>query len=94
MNEGFDTTRDFLGNAADRAKDLGEKGVLRYEIGRLEKETEKKFAQLGNRIYKAFVEEELKTVSMESTDIATLLKEIGALEKRIEEKEEMLKQIP
>jgi len=94
MSEGFDTTRDLLGSAAERAKELGEKGVLRYEIGRLERETETKFAALGNKIYQLFGEKDQKSVTRENTDVGNLIDEIADLEKRIQDKEEALKKIP
>ena len=94
MSEGFDTTRDLLGSAAERAKELGEKGVLRYEISRLERDTEKKFAQLGNKIYQLFGEKDQKSVTKDNTDVANLIDQITELEKRIQDKEEALKKIP
>lgn len=94
MGDGFDTTKDFLGAAADRAKELGEKGVLKYEINRLEGETKRKFAELGNKVYQLLVEKEQNTVSKTNPDVAGFIKEITELEKRINDKEETLKKIP
>ena len=94
IGEGFDTTRELLGTAAEKAKDLGEKGVLKYEINRLERDTEKKFAKLGNVVYELLVEKTQATVSKSNSDIKSVLTEITELEKRINEKEEALKQIP
>ena len=94
MGDGFDTTKDFLGAAAERAKELGEKGVLKYEITRLERDTERKFAELGNKVYQLLAEKEQNTVSKSNSDVARMLKEIGELEKRIYDKEESLKKIP
>jgi hypothetical protein len=94
MSEGFDTTRDLLGSAAERAKELGEKGVLRYEISRLERDTEKRFAQLGNKIYQLFGEKDQKSVTRDNTEVAALVEEIAELEKRIKDKEDALGKIP
>ncbi len=94
MGNGFDTTKDFLGSAAERAKELGEKGVLRYEINRLERDTEMKFAQLGNKVYQLLEDKEQATIAKTNPDVAGLIKEISELEKRIDAKEEAMKQIP
>lgn len=92
MTQGFETTKKGLEQAADKAKELGEKGVLKYEIGRLEKEVERKFGLLGSHTYRLLVEKGQTTVSKSTGDIKVLLTEIQDLEKRIGEKEKAVEE--
>lgn len=93
LNQGLESTKEALDVAADKAKELGEKGVLRYEIHRLEREAERKFALLGNDVYRVLVERGQQTVSKSTGDIKSLLDEISDLERRIQSKEDSIKQI-
>ncbi|HUV07143.1 MAG TPA: hypothetical protein VMX75_05400 [Spirochaetia bacterium] len=93
LGQGFDTTKEALGTAAEKAKELGEKGVLKVEIAKLEREAGKKAALVGNHVFKLLVEEGQNTVSKNTSEIKNLLLEISDLKKRIEAKEEDLKKI-
>ena len=48
VSQGLESSRDILGKAKEKAKDLGEKGLLRYEISQIERQAEKKFSQFWN----------------------------------------------
>ena len=93
LNQGLESTKEALDTAAEKAKEMGEKGVLRYEISRLEREAERKFAILGNDVYQVLVERGQQTVSKNTGEIKVLLEELGDLERRIRDKEASLKQI-
>ena len=93
MSQGFDTTKEALGTAAEKAKELGEKGVIKIEIGKLEREAGKKFALIGNHVFRILVEEGKNTVSKSTSEIKTLLLEIEDLKKRIETKEDDMKKL-
>ena len=47
VNQGLESSRDILSKAREKARDLGEKGLLHYEIMQLERQAEKKFSKLG-----------------------------------------------
>ena len=93
MSQGFDSTKEILGTAAEKAKELGEKGVLKFEISRLEKEAERKFGILGSHVYQMFVKKGQNSLSRGASEIKVLLTEIADLEKRVIDKEEALKKI-
>ena len=93
VNQGYETTKDALGTAADKAKELGEKGVLKFEISQLERETGKKFALLGNNVYQILAVSGQSTLSKNNADVKTLISEIQDLEKKIQEKEEAIKKL-
>lgn len=93
IDQGVENTKKVLSSAAEKAKELGEIGVLKYEINQLEKQVEKRFALLGGNVYSILVEKNKNTVSKSTTEIKELLDEISDIEKRIDEKEASLKKI-
>ncbi len=90
LNQGFETTREALDTAAEKARRLGEKGVLRFEIGQLEREAGRKLSLVGSHVYRILVEQEKNTVSRSTPGIKPLLMEIQNLKRRIEAKENEL----
>jgi hypothetical protein len=93
LSQGLDTTKDAIEVAADKAKELGERGVLHFEIGQLEREAGKKFSLLGNVVYRILAEEGKSSVSGTRAEVKNLLVEIGDLKTRIEAKENDLKKL-
>ena len=93
MSKGFETTRKGMEQAATKAKELGEKGVLRYEITRLEKEVERKFALLGGSVYRTLSEKGQSTISQGTPEVKELVAELKDLQQRIEEKEKALSDV-
>ncbi|MBN1525706.1 MAG: hypothetical protein JW904_14610 [Spirochaetales bacterium] len=93
VEKGVETSKDILGKAADEAKKLGEKGVLKFEIMQLEKNAEKKLALLGTQVFEALVKQEKASISKGTSGIKELIEELEELEVRIDEKEEELKKI-
>ena len=93
IGRGFETTRKGMEQAATKARELGEKGVLKYEITRLEKEVEVKFAILGTSVYRILTEKGQGTISPGTPEVKELLAEVKGLQKRIEEKEKALGEV-
>jgi len=93
VDKGIETSRDVLGKAADKAKELGEKGVLKFEIMQLENQAQKKFAQLGAAVFEQLVKQGAESVSGETEGIKALIEELVKIEKKTDEKEEALKKI-
>jgi hypothetical protein len=93
VNQGVDTSKDFLEKAKVKAQELGEKGLLKFDIMQLENQTEKCLLQLGSKVFESFIKENKDTVSRTDTAISKIMNEITDLEKKIEEKEESLKKI-
>jgi chromosome segregation ATPase len=91
VNQGLESSREVLSKAKDKAKDLGEKGLLRYEITQIERQAEKKFSQLGAAVYEQMVLKKQVTVGRES--VTELLEDIRELKERLEKLEEDLKQV-
>ena len=91
FNQGIQSSKEMLGKAKEKAKDLGEKGVLKYEIMQLEKQAEKKFGLLGSRVYEKLINKDQASVSKEV--FKDLLEDILDLKQRIEDKEEACNRI-
>jgi hypothetical protein len=91
VNQSLESSREVLGRAKEKAKDLGEKGLLRYEISQIERQAEKKFSQLGVRVYEQLVLKKQAALSRESVN--ELLEDIQELKERLEKLEEDLKKV-
>jgi len=90
LNQGVLSTKEIFEKATEKSKELGEKGVAKFEISQLEKQAEKRFAQIGRHVYEVLVKEGQQTISDGTTEIKNLLQEVDEIEKTIDEKEEKL----
>lgn len=93
IDKGVESSRGVLGKAQERARDLGEKGVLRFEIMQLESRAEKLTTKLGARTFEVLVKEGQNTVSRKTAGVRELVEELAELETRIKEKEDALDHI-
>jgi hypothetical protein len=91
VNQGLESSRELLGKAKEKAKGLGEMGLLRYEITQVERQAEKKFSQLGAAVYEQLVLKDQATVSREAVN--ELLDDIQELKNRLEKLENDLKDV-
>jgi hypothetical protein len=87
IDKGIDNSRGFFNKAQDRARDLSERGVLRFEIMQLESRVEKLTAKLGARAYEVLSKEKQNTISKNTPGVKDLISEIEDIEKRVHEKE-------
>jgi hypothetical protein len=90
FNQGAELTRDLVGKAGAKAQDMGEKGVLRFEIHQLESQAQKRVAALGAELYSLLEEKGQKTVTRETPGIRELLDEIVSLKAAIETRQSEL----
>jgi ubiquinone biosynthesis protein UbiJ len=91
VNQGLESSREALGKAKEMARDLGEKGLLRYEIAQIERQAEKKFSQLGATVYEVLVLKDQAALSREA--VKELLEDIQELKGRLEKLESDLKEV-
>jgi hypothetical protein len=87
VGQGVATTRRGIEVAADKAREVGAKGALKVEILRLEREIERKLAQLGSHVYHLLAEEGQASVSAETPEVQGLAREVKELHRRLEDKE-------
>lgn len=90
VKEGLESTKDVLEKAKDKTKELGGKGVTKFEIMQLEKQAEKRFCRIGTHVYDILVKKGQNTISKGTPDIKKLIDEIQEIEKEIDKKEEEL----
>ena len=88
FDQGMAASRDFAIRAGEKAQELGERGVLTLEIKQLEGQAQKLINRLGNEAYRAFVEQGITTLSVESIPVKGILTEIAMVRESIEKKDE------
>lgn len=91
VDKGIETSKDVLGKAAEKAKELGEKGVLKFEIMQLENQGQKKLTQLGTTVFELLVKQEKTSVSKSTQGVKELVEELVEIEAKMDAKEEALK---
>ena len=93
IDQGVETSKDVLNKAKEKAKDLGEMGILKYDIMKLEKHAERDFLLLGSKVFELLVEKKEETIQKDNEEIKKLIDEILEIQKKIDEKEEEIKNI-
>jgi len=90
LDKGIATSRDLYDKARDKAQDLTDRGVLRFEISQLESRAEKLLGKLGSRAFEALVTEGQTSLSRKTAGVKELIDEIDTLQNEIKSKEEQL----
>ena len=91
MVKGLDASRDLFERAREKAQDLSEAGVLRFEIRQLENQAEKLFGQLGSKTYELLHERKEKSITLTNSEVQPFISEIERVKSEIEGKEKELK---
>lgn len=93
IDQGLKSSRELFGKAKEKAKDLGEIGVLKFEIKQLENQAEKLIAKLGSKTYEELVVEKNDSINSDTEGVKEILGAIAGVKSEIEEKEEAIKKI-
>jgi hypothetical protein len=93
LSQGLETSRELFGKAREKAKDLGEKGVLRFEVLQLERQAAELMGKLGTRVFEVLVFQKQNTVSVKTDGVKELIQEIERVKTQIEQKEAQLKKM-
>lgn len=91
MDKGVAASKDLASKAGAKAQDLGERGVLMFEIKQQESQAQKLIGRLGAEAYQTFTEREEETLSKESSPVKAILSELATIRESIESKEAELK---
>jgi len=94
LEQGWDATKDFAIKAGAKAQDLGERGLIMWDIKQLENKAQKLIARLGNEALMAFTDKDQAELSRETPEIKAILDEIANTKEQIEKKEIELKNRP
>ncbi len=92
LNQGAVFTRELVEKAGNKAQDLGEKGVLKFEIHQLEVQAQKKLANLGNELYTLLEEKGSKTVSRNTPGVRELIDELIQIKNSIDTRQKELEE--
>lgn len=84
VDQGFDVSQKALAKAGNKIQELGDKGITKIELTRLESQSRKCFAQLGLLVYDAFVCEGKASITAKNTEVAAVLDEIEHLKHEME----------
>jgi len=93
IDQGLKSSRELFGKAKDKAKDLGEIGVLKFEIKQLENQAEKLIAKLGSKTYEELVVEKHDSINGDAQGVKEILGAIAGVKAEIEEKEKAIEQL-
>ena len=91
LEQGLAASKDFAVKAGAKAQDLGERGVLMWDIKQLESQAQRLITRLGNEAYIAFSDREQDTIERDAIEFRSILDEIAAVREQIERKESELK---
>ena len=91
LEQGWAASKDFALKAGAKAQDLGEKGILMWDIKQLESQAQKLMSRLGNEVFTAFTERDQETIDRNAIEFRAILEEIAAVKDQIEKKDNDLK---
>jgi len=91
LEQSWDATKDFAIKAGAKAQDLGERGLLMWDIKQLENQAQKLLLKLGGEAYIAFTDKDQSAIDRGAIEFKTLLDEIAVIRDQIEKKESELK---
>ena len=91
LEQGWTASKDLAMKAGAKAQDLGERGLLMWDIKQLESMAQKILARLGNETFIAFTERDQETINREAVEFRTIINELISIKDQIEKKEAELK---
>jgi len=94
FEQGLAASKEFAVKAGAKAQDLGERGVLLWDIKQLENQAQRQLTRLGNEVYMAFTDRDLETINRETLEFRTIMEELANIRDQIEKKEFELKNRP
>jgi len=94
LEQSWSASKEFAIKAGAKAQDLGERGLLMWDIKQLENQAQKLISRMGNEAYMAFTDRNQTTIDREAVEFRTILDEIANIKVQIEKKEYELKNRP
>jgi len=83
VSKGLEHSRYFFSSAKDKAKELGDVGILRFEIHQLEDKIKKQEQQLGHQVYELFAVEGKQSLTKRSAGIKEIIESIEDLQTQV-----------
>ena len=94
LEQGWTASKEFAIKAGAKAQDLGERGLLMWDIKQLENQAQKLLTRMGNEAYIAFTDRDQTVIEREAVEFKTILDELSSIKEQIEKKEFELKNRP
>jgi len=91
LDQGVEASKEFAVKTGEKAKNMGERGVLLLEIKQLEGRAGELLSRLGKETYQALVIRNQDSVGREAPEIAATLAELENIRDTIDRKEAELK---
>lgn len=89
LEDGYDYFKDNANIAIDKAEDFGKISKLKFEVKQLSSNVEKKLTILGDALYPYLLKNDVEALK-DNAAIKTILDEINALNKKIEDKQKQI----
>ncbi len=93
MDKSIDASGKALGQLGEKTKELGQKGVVKFEIAQLRNQFKLQSDKLGLLVYELFVKQAKESATRRNAEIAPIIEKMEELEKQIAQKEEEYKNI-
>jgi hypothetical protein len=87
LDTGVAASKELAGKAGAKAQELGEIGVLKFELSQLQSKLRNCVTKLGTEAYKALVENSEPALHANDVGVRPILDEIDGLKVQIEKKE-------
>ena len=94
LEQGLAASKEFAIKAGAKAQDLGERGILMWDIKQFENQAQKLLTRLGNETYILFTEKNQQTIDRDTIELRSILDELSTVRDQIEKKENDLKNRP
>ncbi len=91
VSKGLEQSRHIFSAAKDKARELGDAGILRFEIHQLEDKLKKQEQILGATVYALFTEEGKQSMTKRSAGVKEIVEAMDDLNAQIASKRAALK---
>ena len=92
LNQGVEASKEIIHKAKEGAKDLGDLGVLKFEISQLEGKLNKLHQEIGETVDTLLLVDGKQSVTLKTAGIKELLDEVGTIKEKIENKNKILEE--
>jgi len=93
MDKSIEASGKALNEFGEKTKELGQKGVIKFEIAQLRNQFKQQSDKLGLVVYELFIKADKESITRRNSDVVPLLEKMQELEKLISQKEEEYKKI-
>jgi len=90
VSKGIEHSKQFLGTAKDKAKVLGDAGILRFEIRQLQEKVKKEETSLGHAAYTLLSLEGKQSISKKTSGVKEMIENLDDLHTQLTAKRILL----